>query len=108
MWELTTSNPCCTVSGFYDWSSYPSPSYYNPVPWQPIDIPKDQKHMKSNKCKSARAEKKQPSLQTRPLLSTTGNNRPVSAPNKKKTKSKKASETLSPPLMWREVIAREQ
>ena len=96
------------ISGFYDWSSYPSPSYYNPVPWQPIEIPKVEKQPKSKKPKSARSEKKLPSPQLARPVSSTGNNGSVVSANRKNAKSKKVPETLSPPLMWREVIAREQ
>jgi len=27
------------VLGYYDANAYPAPSFYNPVPWHPIEIP---------------------------------------------------------------------
>ena len=27
------------IVGYFDKTAYPEPSYCNPVPWQPVDVP---------------------------------------------------------------------
>ncbi|XP_077865128.1 uncharacterized protein LOC102804282 [Saccoglossus kowalevskii] len=39
-----------TLTGYYDAGAYPIPSYYNPVPWQPTEVPKS----KSSRVKTSR------------------------------------------------------
>ncbi|XP_038664228.1 coiled-coil domain-containing protein 34-like isoform X2 [Scyliorhinus canicula] len=39
------------VNGYYDGSSYPTPSYYNPIPWKPIPIPRSEDATKKGACK---------------------------------------------------------
>lgn len=41
------------LTGYHDSNAYPSPSFYNPIPWQPIPIPK-QKQEKKVKPKTKR------------------------------------------------------
>jgi len=36
--KLITIHPY--VSGYHDTAAYPVPSFYNPMPWQPIHIPR--------------------------------------------------------------------
>ncbi|XP_038664226.1 coiled-coil domain-containing protein 34-like isoform X1 [Scyliorhinus canicula] len=39
------------LTGYYDGSSYPTPSYYNPIPWKPIPIPRSEDATKKGACK---------------------------------------------------------
>ncbi|KAM9302129.1 coiled-coil domain-containing protein 34 [Gastrophryne carolinensis] len=36
------------LTGYYDGSSYPAPSFYNPIPWKPIPVPPPQKETAKN------------------------------------------------------------
>ena len=45
---------CWTVTGvlgYYDANAYPAPSYYNPVPWRPVDIPEQKPRTKKRPLK---------------------------------------------------------
>ncbi|XP_067903007.1 coiled-coil domain-containing protein 34-like isoform X2 [Heterodontus francisci] len=39
------------LTGYYDGSSYPAPSYYNPIPWKPIPVPCLEDTTKKLTCK---------------------------------------------------------
>uniref|UniRef100_UPI00398E836A coiled-coil domain-containing protein 34-like n=1 Tax=Pristiophorus japonicus TaxID=55135 RepID=UPI00398E836A len=39
------------LTGYYDGSSYPAPSYCNPIPWKPIPVPRSEDNTKKISCK---------------------------------------------------------
>jgi len=39
------------VVGYYDANAYPAPSYYNPIPWHPIEIPEQKPSTKKKPVK---------------------------------------------------------
>ncbi|XP_041052745.1 coiled-coil domain-containing protein 34-like isoform X2 [Carcharodon carcharias] len=39
------------LTGYYDGSSYPAPSYCNPIPWKPIPVPHSEDTAKKISCK---------------------------------------------------------
>ncbi|XP_078077150.1 coiled-coil domain-containing protein 34-like [Mustelus asterias] len=39
------------LTGYYDGSSYPAPSYCNPIPWKPIPVPRSEDTTKKITCK---------------------------------------------------------
>ncbi|XP_070532066.1 coiled-coil domain-containing protein 34-like [Ptychodera flava] len=53
-----------TLTGYYDSAAYPIPNYYNPVPWQPIAVPKT----KPAKVKKGRKKKDEPVIVSPPML----------------------------------------
>lgn len=35
--------------GYFDKAAYPQPAFYNPIPWQPVEVPFDGRPSKSGK-----------------------------------------------------------
>ncbi|XP_072277932.1 coiled-coil domain-containing protein 34 [Pyxicephalus adspersus] len=54
------------LTGYYDGSSYPAPSFYNPIPWKPIPVPPPPKENVKNPSGNKKKKRAASSLACRP------------------------------------------